>query len=122
MSISNDSVTIITKPQLVNVDISSTTGDVDITTIPEFITVQVAASIQTSAGLFIIGEQPTGLINGSNATFNTLQSFVPETLQLFINGVSQTNGVDYYTTGTTTIILSVSPIMGDYIRANYKLG
>jgi hypothetical protein len=41
---------------------------------------------------------------------------------VFINGVSQTNGVDYTTSGTTTITPNVSPVSGDYIRVNYKLG
>jgi len=95
MSASNESVTIVTKPQLVNIGIQQGTGDVDITTIPEFITVQVAASIQTSAGTFIIGETPAGAVNGSNATYTTASLFVPESVQLFVNGVSQTNGVDY---------------------------
>jgi len=122
MSASNESVTIVTKPQLVNIGIQQGTGDVDITTIPEFITVQVAASIQTSAGTFIIGETPAGAVNGSNATYTTASPFVPESVQLFVNGVSQTNGVDYITSGTTTIILNASPTIGDYIRVNYKIG
>jgi hypothetical protein len=71
---------------------------------------------------FVFGETPSGAVNGSNATFTTAQSFVPESVQVFINGVSQTNGVDYTTTGTTTITLTVSPVSGDYIRVNYKIG
>lgn len=122
MSLTDDKVTIITSPTSVNLNINETTGDVDISTIPQIIKVQVGAVLQTASGSFVIGEMPSGLINGSNVQFTTAQSFVPETVQVFVNGVSQTLTVDYVTTGTTTILLSVSPIVGDYIRVNYKIG
>jgi len=122
MSLSNDSVIITAKSEAVNIGIQPSTGDVDITTIPQYIIVQVGATVTTSSGSFIIGETPSGAVNGSNATFTTAQNFVPESVQVFINGVSQTNGVDYTTSGTTTITLNVSPVSGDYIRVNYKLG
>jgi len=122
MSLSNDSVIITAKSEAVNIGIQPSTGDVDITTIPQYITVQVGATVTTSGGSFVIGETPSGAVNGSNATFTTSQNFVPESVQVFINGVSQTNAVDYTTSGTTTITLNVSPVSGDYIRVNYKLG
>lgn len=122
MSLSNDSIIITAKSEAVNIDILPTTGDVDITTIPQYITVQVGATVTTSSGSFVIGETPSGAVNGSNATFTTAQNFAPESVQVFINGVSQTNSVDYTTSGTTTITLNVSPVSGDYIRVNYKLG
>jgi hypothetical protein len=120
MSLSNDNVTIITKTDAINIGIAG--GGIDITTMPQEIIVKVGATVTTASGSFVIGETPTGAVNGSNATFTTLQNFVPETVQVFINGVSQTNAVDYTTTGTTTIILNASPVVGDYIRVNYKLG
>jgi hypothetical protein len=122
MSLSNDNIIITAKSEAVNIDILPSTGDVDITTIPQYITVQVGATVTTSSGSFVIGETPSGAVNGSNATFTTAQNFVPESLQVFINGVSQTSGVDFITTGSTTITLTVSPVSGDYIRVNYKLG
>lgn len=122
MSLSNDSVIITAKSEAVNIGIQPSTGDVDITTIPQYITVQVGATVTTSGGSFVIGETPSGAVNGSNATFTTSQNFVPESVQVFINGVSQTNAVDYTTSGTTTITLNVSPVSGDYIRVNYKIG
>jgi len=122
MSLSNDSVIITAKSEAVNIGIQPSTGDVDITTIPQYITVQVGATVTTSSGSFVIGETPSGAVNGSNATYTTAQNFVPESVQVFINGVSQTNAVDYTTSGTTTITMNVSPVSGDYIRVNYKLG
>ena len=121
MSLSNENVTIVTNPQSVNIEIAPATGDIDISTLPQYITVAVGATIQTSAGVFVIGETPSGLVNGSNATFTTISQFVPESVQVFINGISQTNVIDYITSGTNTIILNISPVVGDYIRTNYKL-
>lgn len=120
MSLSNDNVTIITKTDAINIGLDG--GGIDIATMPQEITVKIGATVTTSTGTFVIGETPSGAVNGSNATYTTAQNFVPETVQLFINGVSQTNGVDYTTSGTTTLTLNVSPIAGDYIRVNYKLG
>ena len=118
----DNSVIITTRPELVNIGVQPSTGDVDITTIPQYITVQVGAVVTTSVGSFVIGETPTGAVNGSNATFTSLQAFVPETVQVFINGVNQVEGVDFTTSGANTVNLSVSPVVGDYIRLNYKLG
>lgn len=122
MSVADGSVIITTRAELVNIDISPENGAIDITTIPEYIRVNVASSITTSGGTFVIGETPLGAINGSNATFTTLQGFVPNSVQLFVNGVSQTNGTDYVTIGTNILSLMVSPIVGDTIRVNYKQG
>jgi hypothetical protein len=122
MSTSNEDVTIITNPQNVQIDISQTSGDVDITTVPQSITVLVGATISNSEGVFVIGETPSGVVDGSNAIFYSLSAFVPESVQVFVNGVSQTNIVDYVTSGTTQITLLVSPSVGDYIRLNYKRG
>lgn len=67
----------------------------------------------------VFGIVPSGLINGSNATFTTPDSFIPETVQLFRNGLSQYNPTHFYTTGTHTIILNFSPIVGDILTVNY---
>jgi hypothetical protein len=75
-----------------------------------------------NSAAFVFGETPSGAVNGSNATFTSLQNFVPQSVQVFINGVSQTNGVDYTTSSTSTITMNVSPVSGDYIRINYKVG
>lgn len=120
MSISSDIVTIITRPQDININIEQ--GDVNISTIPEYIEVKVGAVITTASGTFVIGENPNGVINGSNAIFTTDNPFVPESVQVFINGINQVNGEDYFTTGSNTINMNVSPIVGDRIRINYKIG
>jgi hypothetical protein len=122
MSISTDKVVITARPQDVNINIEQGTGDINIKTVPEVITVQVGATVQTSSGTFVIGEQPIGIVNGSNATFYSEFSFEPDSIQVFVNGVNQALGIDFYTISSNTIILNTSPITGDILRINYKVG
>lgn len=66
-----------------------------------------------------VGEIPNGTINGSNATFTTDYDFVPESVLVFRNGLAQYNPTHYTTSGTTTINLNFSPIVGDVLTVNY---
>lgn len=122
MSVSNDNVSIKTYPQAVTLNINDLTGEISVFTRPQNVVIEFNGSLMTSAGAFIIGETPTGAINGSNATFTTANGFDPASVSVFLNGVNIINGVDYITTGQNTILLNVSPVNGDYLRANYKLG
>lgn len=70
-------------------------------------------------GISVIGEVPAGAINGSNATFTTQFSFVPESVEVFINGLRQHRPAHFTTTGTATILLSDSPQVGELIQVNY---
>ena len=67
----------------------------------------------------VVGESPNGTINGSNATFTTDYDFVPESVLFFRNGLAQYNPTHYTTSGTTTINLNFSPIVGDVLTVNY---
>jgi len=122
MSISNDNVSVNTYPQAVTLSINDLTGEISVFTRPQNVVIEFNGALSTSAGAFIIGETPSGAVNGSNATYTTAQQFEPASVSVFINGVNIINGVDYITTGTNTIILNVSPVVGDYIRINYKIG
>jgi len=122
VSVSNDNVSIKTYPQAVTLNINDLTGEISVFTRPQNVVIEFNGSLTTSAGAFIIGETPTGAINGSNATFTTANGFDPASVSVFLNGVNIINGVDYITTGQNTILLNVSPVNGDYLRVNYKLG
>lgn len=122
MSVSNDNVSINTYPQAVTLNINDLTGEISVFTRPQNVVIEFNGALTTGAGSFIIGETPAGTINGSNATFTTAQGFDPASVSVFLNGVNIINGVDYITTGTNTILLNVSPVNGDYLRVNYKLG
>jgi hypothetical protein len=122
MSVSNDNVSVNTYPQAVTLSINDLTGEISVFTRPQNVVIEFNGALSTSAGAFIIGETPNGAVNGSNATYTTAQQFEPASVSVFINGVNIINGVDYITTGTNTIILNVSPVVGDYVRINYKIG
>lgn len=122
MSVSNDNISINTYPQAVTLNINDSTGEISVFTRPQNVVIEFNGALTTGAGSFVIGETPAGTINGSNATFVTAQSFEPASVSVFLNGVNIINGVDYITTGQNTILLNVSPVIGDYLRVNYKLG
>jgi len=67
----------------------------------------------------IEGEVPAGAVNGSNATFTTAFDFIPESVEVFVNGIRQKPITDYTTSGTTTILFTDSPLTGDIILVNY---
>ncbi len=67
----------------------------------------------------VFGEVPSGTMNGSNATFTSEFDFVPETVQLYVNGLLQKKIADYNTTGVQTIILTSSPSSVENILLNY---
>ena len=122
MSISNDNISINTYPQAVTLSINDLTGEISVLTKPQNVVIEFNGALTTSSGSFVIGETPAGTINGSNATFTTVQNFDPASIAVLLNGVTLVNGIDYYTTGQTTIILNISPVIGDNLRVNYKLG
>ena len=72
--------------------------------------------------LSVKGEIPFGVINGSNPTFLTQYSFIPESVEVFINGVRQRVVAHYLTMGVNRIDLADSPIVGDTVLVNYIRG
>lgn len=121
MSTSNDSVDIIVNPEKITIELQDDIQSIFVNA--ESITVQTNSLLTTGTdGTWKIGEIPTGAINGQNATFTSLQNFVPLTVDVILNSTVQTYGIDYITTGTNTIILNVAPVVGDILRLNYKLG
>lgn len=65
-------------------------------------------------------ETPSGLVNGSNATYTTAYNFIPETVRVSLNGLLQRNPTDFTTSGNDTIIFTTSPETGDEIRTHYE--
>lgn len=81
-----------------------------------------AASVVTTASTVIFQENevPSGVINGSNATFTTLYNFDPTSVMVTINGLRQKPTLHFQTSGNTTIILSDSPQVGDILLVDYQ--
>lgn len=69
---------------------------------------------------YVVNEIPSGLINGSNATFTTAFDFVPGTEEVFLNGLKLVKLEDYNTTGNNQIDLYVSPLTGEDLIVNYS--
>ena len=73
----------------------------------------------STANRNVINELPQGLINGINATFSSLFSFIPESVVIIVNGLIQSQPNDYITTGNNTLLLTISPNVLDDVRINY---
>jgi hypothetical protein len=67
----------------------------------------------------IKNEIPIGLINGLNTTFTTQNNFIPESVEVFLNGLIQQKTFEFQTIGSKTIILNISPSFGETISINY---
>ena len=71
----------------------------------------------------IVQETPTGIVNGTNTIFITLQAkYVANTIELFINGLQQTKTTDYTETSPAsgTITFTVPPLSGDVLKVSYQ--
>lgn len=120
MNIGNDNVEIIVNPEKITIELQDDIQSIFVNA--ESITVQVNSLLTTGGESSVFGEIPSGAINGSNATFTSLQNFMPLTVDVILNSTIQTYGIDYITTGTNTVTLNVAPVSGDILRLNYKLG
>lgn len=85
------------------------------------VTVEWNGYLNASGVNLVVGETPSGAINGSNATFTTAQSFDPDTVAIFVNGIQATKNLDYTTSGTTQINFTYALASGDILRVNYKV-
>ena len=75
--------------------------------------------VQSGDSLRVINEAVTGTINGSNATFTTAFDFIPESIEIKVNGIMQKLSDDYTTSGAHTIQFVSSPVSGDKILISY---
>lgn len=85
----------------------------------EVTTPSIYQTVTIGGHVHVIGEVPTGTLNGSNAIFTSAYTFVPESFELFINGVRQKIVEDYNTSGGTTITLTASPASTEHLLINY---
>jgi len=66
-----------------------------------------------------INEIPIGILNGANSTFYSTSNFIPESMQVYLNGLRLNLLVDYNTNSNNTIILNVSPVSTEILAINY---
>jgi hypothetical protein len=72
-----------------------------------------------SSKIHIKNENPTGIINGINPIFTSLNNFEAESVEVFLNGIIQQKITEFQTIGSKTIILNISPSFGETISINY---
>lgn len=68
-------------------------------------------------GETVLGEVPTGAVNGTNKNFTTANDFI--TLAVYINGLRQRVGIDYSVTGVNSFSTSDAMLVGDGIQVDY---
>lgn len=125
-------VSLTTTAQDIDVALTTTTQDilVDLTPVTQAIAVNLTTTTQTieitlgvvESGLSQVevkNEIPTGAIDGSNAIFTTAFPFVPESIQLFLNGIRQKSGDDFVNTDNQTILFSLSPDLNSFLLIDY---
>lgn len=71
------------------------------------------------ASQWMVNEIPTGAINGVNATFQTMYSFAPDSVLVYLNGQRLKRVADFNTFGSNEIILMVSPGVGEVVMVDY---
>lgn len=72
--------------------------------------------------IYVIGETPSGVVDGMNDTFTTFFTFKPGTTHLYLNGIRQKEGVgfDYVEeVDNQTITFATAPILGDTLLIDY---
>jgi hypothetical protein len=67
-------------------------------------------------GVPILGETPSGAINGINKVFSTASTFRADSTSLYLNGLRESH---YTETGGSSVTLSDAPMVGDEIRIDY---
>lgn len=77
----------------------------------------------SSEAVFVDAETPSGTVNGTNTAFNLANTPSPAaSLEIYRNGLVQTNGVDYTLSGMTITFQSGSiPLTGDLLQAYYRM-
>lgn len=74
-----------------------------------------------SGALPIIGEIPTGVLDGTNIAFTTEQAFQPGTTSVFRNGLREQLSVGYIENAPDEILFTTAPLPSDVIEVDYLL-
>lgn len=117
-TVENISLNVTEIPEFVAVNITETTEQINIIVDQSQMGLQGPPGANGN-GNMILGEQLSGLVNGSNATFTTSLSFQPGKLAVYVNGLLQKIITHYQTTGTQTVLFTDSPQVGDQLQIDY---
>lgn len=72
----------------------------------------------TDWGDVVVGEIPSGSINGSNTSFSLSNTFMPNKLWVYLNGLRLAEG-DISSASGTSLSLASAPISGDILIVDY---
>ncbi|MFZ5988553.1 MAG: hypothetical protein ACOYWZ_15705 [Bacillota bacterium] len=70
----------------------------------------------------VYNELPSGVINGTNKIFTTINNFITGTTRVFLNGLRQQkgDGKDYIESGVNEITFTDAPVTGDILVIDYN--
>jgi hypothetical protein len=69
------------------------------------------------SGTRYAGEIPTGTIDGTNRTYTAAHAYLD--LEVYVNGLAQTPGIDYDPMTPTTFAFNLPPLPGDTVMISY---
>jgi hypothetical protein len=69
----------------------------------------------------VIGETPSGTVNGVNRTFTTADSFIDGTLAIYLNGIRLHDTDDYIVTSGNSFQLVTAPVAADHLICDYLI-
>jgi hypothetical protein len=72
------------------------------------------------SGVGVVGEVPTGAIDGTNTTFTISKPFVAASLAVYLNGLRQRPTTDFTIADATHFVLTSAPITGDSLLTDYQ--
>ncbi len=77
----------------------------------------------STTAVLVDAEAPAGTVDGNNAVFTLAQPPAPSnSLELYVNGLLRTNGIDYSLAGSTiTFNATSTPRAGDILQAYYRV-
>jgi hypothetical protein len=84
----------------------------------EAATARAAEAVKLNIADYIVGDTPTGTINGINATFTLANTPVTNKEIIHLNGIRQKRTVDYTISGATITMINI-PETGDELIADY---
>jgi hypothetical protein len=68
---------------------------------------------------WVIGETPTGAIDGTNTTYHTANNYMNGFLGVYLNGLRLKNAYDFTETGVNVFVMSYAPSVGDLLTVDY---
>lgn len=79
----------------------------------------IAVGAGGGAAVMVVGEIPTGVIDGSNLLFITSYAFPGNQLWVYLNGLRQHTTNDYVILSDNSFQMVTAPLVGDFLTVDY---